>query len=137
MLRNLLDTAPRTEPLIRIYPGYITFNAPAAKLLGFRKGDAVAIMQDDRDGYVYVANSNAKQSYTLTLRKNTFKVSNAPLCRKLADSLDGFGTYKICPEEKQVYMERTFYNIFKKRYGKVKENTAEGNIQSSLGQNDR
>ena len=73
MLRNILTSAPRTEPLIRIYPTYISFNHPAAKLLGLKECKAVAIQQDDRDGYVYVAGCNdMKQTYGLRLRNNTF-----------------------------------------------------------------
>lgn len=119
MLKPLTGGAPRTETLIRIYPGYITFNAPAARLLGFKNGDTVSIMQDDRDGYIYVSNCVTKQSYTLTVRNNTYKVNNAQLCRRLAECLEGFGTYRISKDVVQKdYMDNTYYNIFKKKYGK-------------------
>ena len=119
MLTPLLTNPPRTEPLIRIYPNMISFNAPAAALLKLKDGDAVSIMQDDRDGYIYVANcSTIRQSYALTRRNNTFKVSNSQLCRKMAHQLEGYGTYRICQELSKEYMEHKFYNIFKKKYGK-------------------
>lgn len=118
MLKPLLDSASRTEPLVRIYSGCIVFNAPAAQLLNFKEGDAVSIMQDDRDGYVYVGNCMTKQSYTLTPRKKTFKVSNMPLCRRLAECLEGFGTYRISKDMIQSdYNDNKYYNIFKKKYG--------------------
>lgn len=119
MLKDLLNNPPRTEPLIRIYPNFISFNAPAAAMLQLQEGDSVSIMQDDRDGYVFVANcSTMRQSYALKLRNNTFRVSNAPLCRKLAGCLEGFGTYRICQDFSTNYMDQKFYNIFKKKYGK-------------------
>ena len=119
MLTPLLTNPPRTEPLIRIYPNIISFNAPASALLNLKDGDAVSIMQDDRDGYIYVANcSKIRQSYVLTRRNNTYKVSNTHLCRKLAEQLEGYGTYRICSDLSKEYMDHMFYNIFKKKYGK-------------------
>lgn len=119
MLTPLLKNPPRTQPLIRIYANIISFNAPAAAMLDLKESDSVAIMQDDRDGYIYVANCAAlKQSYALTRRNNTFKVSNTQLCRKLAEQLEGFGTYRICQELSKEYMGHKFYNIFDKKYGK-------------------
>ena len=121
MLRSILDTAPRTEPLIRIYPNYITFNAPAARLLGFKKDDVVSIMQDDRDGYLYVANCRTKQSYPLAMRNNTFLVRNVELCNKLAECLEGLGTYRISQDVTLCdFNDNKYYNIFKKKYGKDK-----------------
>ena len=121
MLRSILDSAPRTEPLIRIYPHYITFNAPAARLLGFKKDDVVSIMQDDRDGYLYVANCRTKQSYPLAMRNNTFLVRSVELCNKLAECLEGFGTYRISKDVTLCdFNDNKYYNIFKKKYGKDK-----------------
>lgn len=119
MLKSLLETAPRTEPLIRIYPQQITFNAPAAKLLGLRKDDVVSIMQDDRDGYIYVGNCRVKQSFPLAMRNNTFLVRNSLLCRKLSECLEGFGTYRISSDVIQTdFKDNKYYNIFKKKYEK-------------------
>lgn len=119
MLKELLNTPPRKVPTMRIYPNYLSFNAPAASLLNLTEGCSVSIMQDDRDGLVYVANcSTMKQSYPLQQRNNTFRVSNAPLCRALADSMDGYGTYLISQDLSMEFMGKEFYNIFKKKYEK-------------------
>lgn len=119
MLKDLLNEAPRTEPLIRVYPTYISFNAPAAGLLGLTGNASVAIQKDDRDGYVYVAGGDAmKQTYGLRQRRNAYVLSNAPLSRKLAECLEGYGAYRICQEVTTEFMGMTFYNIFKKKYGK-------------------
>lgn len=119
MLQDLITTPPRTEPQIKIYKNYISLNGPAVRMLGIVAGDAVSIMKDDRDGYIYVAKcSTMKQSRTVTIVQGRAVVSSVALCRELAKCLDGFGTYKICKEESQEYMGYTFYNIFKKKYGK-------------------
>lgn len=119
MLKEILNTPPRTVPTMRIYPNFLSFNAPAAALLQLEEDGSVAIMQDDRDGLIYVANcSTMKQSYPLQKRGNTYRVSNAPLCRVLADKMDGFGTYLITQDLSMQFMEKKFYNIFKKKYEK-------------------
>lgn len=119
MLQELLHSAPRCEPLIRIYPHYLSFNAAAANLLGIGEGDSISVMMDDRDGYIYVAKCACmRQSYSIRMKKTLVVVSSAPLCRKMASLLEGFGTYKICRNEMQEFMGHTFYNIFKKKYGK-------------------
>lgn len=119
MLKDLLNSAPRTEPLIRLYPTYISFNAPAAEMLGLNENASVAIQQDDRDGYIYVARcEEMKQAYRLRRRCNTYILSYAPLCKKLAECLEGYGAYRICREVTTEFMGTKFYNIFKKKYGK-------------------
>lgn len=118
MLKNILIGAPKTEPLLRIYPNYISFNGVAASLLSLKDGDAVSIMQDDRDGYVYVANTHNKQSYVLSRQGNIFVVRCAPLSRRLAECLEGCGTYRISKDDATEFMGQRYYNIFKKKYGK-------------------
>lgn len=113
-----MTSAPRTEPLIRLYPTYIIFNSPAAEMLGLKDCSSVAIQQDDRSGYIYVAGCNSfKQTYGLRLRRNTYVLSNAPLCRKLADKLEGYGSYRLSQDDVIDVMGNKFYNIFKKKYG--------------------
>lgn len=119
MLKDLLTSAPRTEPLIRIYPAYLTLNSAAAELLGLGEVASVAIQQDDRDGYVYVAScEDMRQAYRMRRRNNVYILSYAPLCRKLAECLEGYGSYRICREVTTDFMGKKFYNIFKKKYGK-------------------
>ena len=119
MLVNLINDAPRTEPLLRIYPNYMTFNAHAASLLGLSDGDKVYVGRDERlSNNLYVGKACMKQSYAVCRRDNTFIIYNAPLTRKVASWLEGKGTYRICPEDKvDDGLGNTFYNIFKKKYG--------------------
>ena len=121
MLKEILNTPPRAVPTMRIYPNFLSFNAPAAALLQLEEDGSVAIMQDDRDGYLYVANCRTKQSYPLAMRNNTFLVRNVELCNKLAECLEGFGTYRISKDVTLLdYNDNKYYNIFKKKYGKDK-----------------
>lgn len=122
MLVNLLNDAPRTEPLLMIYDNYMAFNSHASSLLCLTEGDKIFIGRDDRaTDYLYVGKARMKHSYSVIRRGNTFVLYNAPLTRTVADWLEGKGTYRICPEDKiEDGAGNLFYNIFKKKYGKDK-----------------
>lgn len=118
MLKNLLQGAPKTEPVIRIFDHYLSLNAKAVELLGIKEGDAVSIMQDDRDGYIYISNNpDAKVAYGVRRRVQTFEVCNSKLCRKLAGQMEGLGAYRICAEQSIEFMGHRYYNVFAKKYG--------------------
>lgn len=119
MLVNLTNDAPRTEPLLRVFKSYMSFNAHAAKLLGLTDGDKVYIGRDERlANYLYVGKADLKQSHTVVRRGNTFILYSAPLTRKVAEWLEGKGTYRICPEDNiGDGLGHMFYNIFRKKYG--------------------
>lgn len=119
MLTNLLNCAPRTEPLLRVYDTYMSFNVHAAQLLGLEEGDKVYIGRDDRvSGNLYVGKARFKQSYAVVRRGKSFLLYNRPLTRVVAEQLEGKGTYRICPEDKQSDgLGNMFYNIFKRKYG--------------------
>lgn len=119
MLVNLINNAPRTEPLIRIYDTYMSFNSHAAELLGLDDGDKVYIGRDERSSnHLYVGKARLKQSYAVTRRGNTFTLNSAPLARVVAGWLEGKGSYRICAEDTvDDAFGNLYYNIFGKRYG--------------------
>ena len=118
MLKNLLQSAPKSEPIMRVFDHYLSFNAKAVELLGIKEGDAVSIMQDDRDNYIYVSNNpDAKVAYGVRKRCGSFEVCNSRLCRKLAEQMEGFGAYRICEEQSNEFMGHRYYNVFAKKYG--------------------
>ena len=45
MLVTLINEAPRTEPILRVYGNYMSFNMHASKLLGLEEGDKVLMMR--------------------------------------------------------------------------------------------
>ena len=119
MLVNLINDAPRTEPLLRIYDSYMAFNTAAARLLELTDGDKIYIGRDDRSSNnLYVGKAVLKQSYIVCRRGNTFVLRSAPLTRKVASWLEGKGTYRICPEDRlEDGAGNMFYNIFRRKYG--------------------
>lgn len=118
MLKNLLSSAPKTEPLLRIYANYISFNEAAACLLQMDDGGSLSVMQDDRDGYVYVANNpDAKVAYRAKKIGNILFFYDAKLAHRLAEVMEGRGTYRVCESEKTEFMGHQYYNVFTKKYG--------------------
>lgn len=119
MLVNLINDAPRTEPLLRLYKNYMVLNAHAVALLGISDGDRVFIGREERcSNNLYIGKANMKHSCAVRRRDKTFAIYNAPLTRKIASWLEGTGTYRICPEDKiDDGLGNMFYNIFKKKYG--------------------
>jgi hypothetical protein len=121
MLKNLLQSAPKTEPLLRIYPNYITLNGVAATLLQMDEGSSLSVMQDDRDGYIYISNNpDAKVAYKVRKQGNTLFVHSSVLARKLAAQMEGMGAYRICASESTEFMNHKYYNVFAKKYGEDK-----------------
>lgn len=119
MLVNLTDIAPRTEPVLRVFDNYMTFNAHAAQMLGLSDGDKVYIGREERmANNLYVGKAKLKQSNVVRRRGKTFLLHNAALTRAVAGWLEGKGTYRICSEDKmEDCFGNLYYNIFKKKYG--------------------
>lgn len=118
MLVNLLDEAPRDEPVMRIHKSYMALNACASRLLQLAEGDRISIRKDRSGNLVYIGKANGfKQSYGVKRRDNTYLIYSAPLTRKVAECLEGKGAYRICPEDVVELFGNKFFNIFKKKYG--------------------
>lgn len=122
-LRKLTNAAPRQEALIHIYKsGKAVFNAAAARLMHMNPMTHVDVRYDAdtftareiKRLYVGVTSGAA---YTLKQRGNTYSICSNTLCRMMADALEGYGTYRICPEDYVLdSAEVKFYNIFFKKY---------------------
>lgn len=133
MLVNLINDAPRTEPILRVFKNYMTLNAHAVRLLGLSEGDKVYIGREERmANNLYVGKARLKTSNLVVRRGNTFLLHNAALAREVAGWLEGMGAYRICPEDKvEDGLGNVFFNIFKKKYGS-KTHTAQRNLTNSL-----
>lgn len=121
-LQRLIKVAPVSEALIRVYRGKAVLNAQAARLLDITSEDLVAVCFDkeqyDARGvkrlYIGKASCNA---YRLKRRVDTYTICSVPLCKSIADSLEGYGTYRICPEDSTQGLDgNMYYNIFLKKY---------------------
>lgn len=121
-LQRLNRTAPSHEALLRLYDcGKMVFNAPAARLLELSPNALIAVCFD-KDAYdargvkrLYIGTS--RTGHLVKPRRDTYYVCSASLCKDVAEALEGYGTYRICPEDYSRDADGVkFYNIFFKKY---------------------
>lgn len=121
-LQRLNRKAPSTEALLRVYNGgKMVFNATASRLLELAPGVSVAICYDtdmlSARGVKRLYVGTSRSGYQVKPRRDTFYVCSASLCKDVAESLEGYGTYRICPEDFSRDFDGTkYYNIFFRKY---------------------
>ena len=101
--------------------GKIVFNVHASRLLELYP-DALISVCFDKESYdargvkrLYVGLS--RSGYMVKPRSKAFYVCSRSLCEDVADALEGYGTYRICPEDFSRDADgNKYYNIFFRKY---------------------
>lgn len=120
LMRDLSPVAPSSEALIRIYAGVIALNNEAARVLGLTDDSRIAFKVGNEPHRVYIG-KRQYSAYSLSKRGRGYRVNSADLSRKLAEALDGCGTYRIERETSvSDYSGNKYFMIFKK-YGAAAE----------------
>ena len=107
IMRNL----DPSEPSMRVFDNYVTINSAAAGLLGVQA-----------DGYVQFRFDKVSDLLTLKVHqtgrigRTALYCYSRVLAHYLSESLEGFGHYRICPEDKAEGVEGDWFGIFHKRY---------------------
>lgn len=120
-LKSINRVAPSHEALLHVYKGKMVFNANASRLLELAPNALVSVCFD-KDAYdargvkrLYVGTS--RSGHQVKPRRETFFVCSASLSKDVADALEGYGTYRICPEDYSRDADGIkYYNIFFKKY---------------------
>lgn len=120
-LKTINRAAPSHEALLRVYQGKMVFNASASRLLDLNPNDLVSVCYDkdamDARGVKRLYVGKARSGHMVRPRRDTFFVCSASLCKDVAESLEGYGTYRICPEDHTKDADGImYYNIFFKKY---------------------
>lgn len=121
LLTDITRTAPSGEALLRLYEGQLTLNAAAKRLLGLEDDSQVAFRSGDRiwpDGRkrLYIA-KKAYAAYSLVKVGKAYRIRSSSLCRKLAEMLQGYGTYRIEGENPVTDFNGDIcYSIFFRKY---------------------
>lgn len=121
LLTDITRVAPSGEALIRVYEGQLTLNAAAKKLLKLEDDSKVAfrageVYGPDGKKRLFIA-KKAYAAYSLAKVGNAYRIRSASLCRKLADMLQGYGTYRIEGENPVKDLNGDVcYTIFFRRY---------------------
>ncbi len=120
MLQDLTRAVPSNEALVRVYKGQLSLNAAAGRLLRLGPGIKVAFQADVTAGpagtkRIYIGRRDT-MAYLVYPVGHTFRVRNSELCRKLAESLQGYGTYRIEEEDPvRDFRGDTYYRLFFKK----------------------
>lgn len=123
MIRDLISKATCNDTIIRVYKNECRLNESASKLLGLTDDMCVKFVFDDDKRahggervFVRACDSNTPKSFFVTRRCNEYRIYSSTLSRTLSEYLDGYGTYRICPEETADINGSTYYEIFRKRF---------------------
>lgn len=124
-LKEIFVSIPKSEAVLRIYRNYLCLNSSAVTLLGLDGTGYIKVSnsQDDLSAgrfrcYIAKVNNTAITSFAYRKRGNTAIVSSRPLAGFLAKNLDGYGTYRICPDDNFFDGQVNWYNIFFVNYDK-------------------
>lgn len=112
------------DAIIRIYKSECHLNARAAALLQLNtERRSVRFTYDfdsHREGctrlFVCGCENEDTRSYACRQHGKSFRISSTDLCTNLAGHLQGYGTYRICPEVKATFEGKIYYEIFFKKY---------------------
>lgn len=121
-LVQLNKQAPRSETLVRVYETQVVINAATAELLGLRDNDLVNVVVDKdaqaagRGNRLYIGKVR-HNAYAVSRRRSSFRICCTALARSIAEALEGYGTYRVCPEDSETdAMGQRYYNIFFRKY---------------------
>lgn len=121
-LQRINRTAPSHEALVHIYKGgKMVFNGNASRLLELSPDSYIAICFDKESfearGVKRLYVGTSRNGHKVKPRRDTHYLCCASLCNDVAEALEGYGTYRICPED---FTRDTdgikYYNIFFKKY---------------------
>lgn len=123
MIADICRIPTNREALLFLRHDRIVLNAAACSLLGIAQGTAgVRIVRNldarsESEGKrIYVGTGD--DGYRFRRYRRSVLINSRPLCAHLASRLDGFGTYRICPD---IFIEDgggRYYEIFFRRYPK-------------------
>ena len=115
---------PRSETTLKVYENEIVFSEAAVVLLGMTDDEPRVSFMYDGDALaagrkrIYVAGGEHSWPirYVASRRDRRRVVRSRPLAEILAENLDGYGTYRICPEDCYNDGKVVWYNLFFKKY---------------------
>lgn len=121
---SICQKPTNNDALIRIYKSECHLNAKAATLLQLNEGRRAVRFCFDYDSYrdgnkgIFVCGceNDTARSYICRKHGRSFRLSSTDICTILADRLQGYGVYRICPEVNAVFEGRTYYEIFFQKF---------------------
>ena len=102
IIKDISNTPPSSETLIRIFAaGQLSISKAAADILKLRSDDKIAFVSAKSTSYgvpmVYIVKRESL-AYKVIRRGGHYRIHSQSLCDSLAKALNGYGTYRIEPE---------------------------------------
>lgn len=110
-----------SDALLYVYENTCVLNSRLVKLLDIQENDMVKFTYDYDEmtrGRIrtYITKVETGRGYRVHRKVRSFRVYSTSLCSSLASYLDGYGTYRVCPEIVKEESGRIYYEIFFKKY---------------------
>ena len=123
MMVDIERIPTRADAVIRVYKDRCVISSRACHILGLSAtASRVRIRQDldqlQRGGRVriYISRSDTPVGYYVKRRGKIGQINSVALSRKLAEMLEGYGTYRICEEVYNLEKGEICYEIFFRKY---------------------
>lgn len=118
MLNDITTAAPNGGAFVKVYRDRLLLNAGAVSLLCIDDADFVAIKTTDEGPTgkrIWIGKSGV--GYALHRVGRRFRLNSTLLCAKMSELLQGYGTYRIEPDNSvRDYSGNIYYSIFFRRY---------------------
>ena len=118
MLNDITTAAPNGGAFVKVYRDMLLLNAGAVSLLGINDPDFVAIKTTNEGPTgkrLWIGKSSI--GYAMHRVGRRFRVNSKLLCTKMSEMLQGYGTYRIEPDNSvRDYSGNIYYSIFFRRY---------------------
>lgn len=111
-MRDITTIPPSSETLLRVYSaGQVTFSHSASDALGIVPDTKVAFVVNN-NSRVYVTKRESL-AYSVVKTGGSYRIRSKALSKSLADTLNGYGTYRIEIENAEKDSRgNVFYPIF-------------------------
>lgn len=97
-MRELRNIMTASDARITILRGRIRLSSRACMILGIRPAEPYVTFHEDF-GKIFIANAHSPSGYRTTPLQRRAELNSAKLARILADSLNGYGIYRIMEED--------------------------------------
>ena len=121
MMLDIITAPTSNDAVLRVYRNECHLNEKAADLLTLSskyRRLRFTTCEDSDGAKVYVASTDENFPGTFIPRRRgrSFRIYSTALCEALARNLEGYGTYRICPDVTKYCDNKIYYQIHLQKY---------------------
>ena len=121
MVSDICRARTASDPLLYLYADRCVLNDAARRLLGADTPEGFLRFVNNLDARsemerrcVFVGQDTS--GYKYTRYRKSLVVNSRRLCSLLSLRLEGYGTYRVCPDSSIEDADKVFYEIFFRKY---------------------